>query len=182
MHVHGRRGTADPVRPWRSPGPFQPDLECRFAARSANPRCRRKLSPLVAMVKTAVLLERNETGVVMAVFELFRGVAVKVWVAVPASRETGLAGDEADIGRGREVRGCGRAGAAAAGQPGDQTDSNKDECPAGLLRTTYPCTLPAQCLPTGRASTFWKAPSVEARIFFSKLSRVCGRLSPQAKS
>ena len=50
-------------------------------------------NPLVAMVKTAVLLERNVTGVVMAVFELFRGVAVKVWVAAPASRETGLAGE-----------------------------------------------------------------------------------------
>jgi hypothetical protein len=50
-------------------------------------------NPLLAMVKTAVLLERNVTGVVMAVFELFRGVAVKVWVAAPASSETGLAGD-----------------------------------------------------------------------------------------
>jgi hypothetical protein len=45
------------------------------------------------MVKTAVLLERNVTGVVMAVFLLFRGEAVKVWLALPASRETGLAGE-----------------------------------------------------------------------------------------
>ena len=46
-------------------------------------------NPLLAMVKTAVLLERNVTGVVMAVFLLFLGVAVKVWVALPTSREMG---------------------------------------------------------------------------------------------
>ncbi|MGH9553454.1 MAG: hypothetical protein ACRD3W_28995 [Terriglobales bacterium] len=50
-------------------------------------------NPLAAMVKTAVLLEEKVTGVVMAVFVLFRGVAVKTWVALPASRETGLEGE-----------------------------------------------------------------------------------------
>ena len=48
-------------------------------------------SPLLAMVKTAVLLERNVTGVVMAVFLLFLGLAVKGG-ALPTARDTELAG------------------------------------------------------------------------------------------
>jgi hypothetical protein len=35
-------------------------------------------SPLLAMVRMAVLLEKNVTGVVMAVFLLFLGLAVKI--------------------------------------------------------------------------------------------------------
>jgi hypothetical protein len=49
-------------------------------------------SPLVAMVKTAVLLERNVTGVVIATRLLFCGVAVKLWVAEPKSSDTVFAG------------------------------------------------------------------------------------------
>jgi hypothetical protein len=52
-------------------------------------------NPLLAMVKTAVLLERNLIGVVITVFLLFLGLAVKAWVALPTSIETVLAGARA---------------------------------------------------------------------------------------
>ena len=65
----------------------------------------------------------------MAVFVLFRGVAVKAWVAVPASRETGLAGERlilAGVGKFVVVVGLLLLQPVNAS---DQTDGNRDECP-----------------------------------------------------
>ena len=60
--------------------------------------------PLFATVKTAVLLETKVTGVVIVVFLLFCGVAVKVWVELPTSSETGPAGARTIFaGAGKEV-------------------------------------------------------------------------------
>jgi hypothetical protein len=49
-------------------------------------------TPLLATVRTAVLLDANVTGVVIVVPLLFCGVAVKVWVVLPTSNETSAAG------------------------------------------------------------------------------------------
>jgi hypothetical protein len=56
------------------------------------------------MVKTAVLLERNVTGVVTEAAAVSRGLAVKVCVVLPVSRETAVAGERPMLaGTGKEV-------------------------------------------------------------------------------
>jgi hypothetical protein len=129
-------------------------------------------NPLVAMVKTAVLLERNVTGVVMAVFLLFRGVAMKVWVALPASRETGLAGERLILaGVGKFVVVVGllllQPVKAAIKLTAIEMSANR------TIQDNLPMHPPRPVDPRGEL-VLWKAPSVEARIFFSKLRRLRG--------
>jgi len=122
------------------------------------------------MVRTAVLLERNVTGVVMVVFELFRGVAVKVWVAAPASRETGLAGERLILaGVGKFVLLVGLVLLQPV-NPAIRLTAIKMKTKR-TIKDDLPMHPPRPVLPTGRA-LLWKASSVEARIFFSKLSRL----------
>jgi len=124
------------------------------------------------MVRTAVLLERNVTGVVMVVFELFRGVAVKVWVAAPASRETGLAGERLILaGVGKFVLLVGLVLLQPVNPAIRLTAIKIKMKTKRTIKDDLPMHPPRPVLPTGRA-LLWKAPSVEARIFFSKLSRL----------
>jgi hypothetical protein len=49
--------------------------------------------PLLAIVRTDVLFEKKDTGVVIEVPLLFWGVAVKVWAVLPTSSETAVEGE-----------------------------------------------------------------------------------------
>jgi hypothetical protein len=135
-------------------------------------------SPLLEMVKTAVLLERNETGVVMVTCLLFCGVAVKVWFAVPTSIETMFVGARMMLaGTGKTVFLVGLlllqlVNAAikltAISMRADRAIiKEEDDLPIDPPR-------PVISARRARLDSFWKAPSVEARIFFSKLSRFAG--------
>jgi hypothetical protein len=119
----------------------------------------------------AVLLERNDTGVVTGVPLLFWGVAVKVWDVLPTSSETSVAGERTILaGTGNGVF---RVGllllqlVRAASKPHVMHMNTKPAEPSDL-----PMHPPRPVDPRGElCGHFWKAPSVEARIFFSKLGR-----------
>ena len=114
-------------------------------------------SPLLAIVRTAVLLDSNETGVAIVRLMLFRGVAVKPIIA-PTSIEALLAGLRLMLaGAGKfTVR------AALVPQPAKAKIKVRTETPPNIETHNLPMNPRRLRSSTGEHALFWKISSVEA--------------------